>query len=61
MSAVQNRLGFNLTNHDPINDSPFGSSTDEGSGLPPPATFRMITELGIYMITETTLDDMITE
>lgn len=61
MGTLNNRLGFNTTNQDPLTHSPFSSSFDEGGGLPPPGTERMITEAGIYMITEVTVDYMITE
>jgi len=61
MGVLQNPLGINLTNHNPLKDSPFNSSFDEGETFPPPGSERMITETGIYMITESTLDYMITE
>ena len=61
MGVLQNPLGINLTNHHPIKDSPFNDSFGEGELFPPPGSERMITETGIFMITETTLDHMITE
>lgn len=61
MGILQNPLGINLTNHNPIKDSPFNDAVGEGEDHPPPGTFSMITEDGIFMITETTLDNMITE
>lgn len=61
MSVFQNALGMNLTKNQPLIDSPFNSSYDQGESFPPPGSYRMITEDGIYMITETTLDFMITE
>jgi len=61
MGILQNPLGINLTNHDPIKDSPFNDVFGEGEAHPPPGTSRMITETGIFMITEVTLDHMITE
>ena len=61
MGILQNRLGINLTNGTPLIQSPFSNTSDEGESFPPPGSERMITETGIYMITEITLDDMITE
>lgn len=61
MSVLQTPLGMNLTNHNPLIDSPFSSSYDQGESFPPPGSNRMITEDGKYMITETTLNFMITE
>ena len=61
MSVFQNALGMNLTKNQPLIDSPFTSSYDQGESFPPPGSERMITETGIFMITETSLDFMITE
>ena len=61
MSVFQNALGMNLTKNQPLIDSPFNSSYDQGESFPPPGSERMITETGIFMITETSLDLMITE
>lgn len=61
MGILQTPLGVNLTNHIPLIDSPFTNSFNDGEPFPPPGTFRMITEAGILMITEVTLNDMITE
>ena len=61
MGVLQNPLGINLTNHMPILNSPFNNSDSQGEGFPPPGSERMITETGIFMITETALDHMITE
>jgi hypothetical protein len=61
MGILQNALGINLTNHEPLIDSPYSNSYDQGESFPPPGTERMITETGILMITETTLAFMITE
>ncbi len=61
MGILQNKLGINLTIHDPLIQSPFSNEFDEGESFPPPGSDRMITETGIYMITETTLSYMITE
>ncbi len=62
MGILQNPLGINLTNHEPLIDSPYnvGSQSGVGSG-PPPATFFMITETGLFMLTEDGLDLMILE
>ena len=62
MGVFSNPLGINLTDCMPIINSPFNCSDASGGfNPPPPGSERMITETGIYMITETTLDDMITE
>ena len=61
MSVFQNALGMNLTKNQPLIDSPFNSSYAQGESFPPPGSERMITETGIFMITETSLDLMITE
>lgn len=61
MGVLNNALGINLTVHDPLLDSPFTAYEAQGQAFPPPGSFFMITEAGIYMIDETTLDRMITE
>lgn len=61
MGILQNPLGINLTNHVPVKDSPFIDNFGEGETHPPPGSDRMITETGIFMITEVALDYMITE
>lgn len=61
MGVLQNALGINLGDHNPLIDSPFNNSADNGEPFIPPTDFFMITEAGIYMIDETTLDRMITE
>jgi len=61
MGVLQNPLGINLTDCMPIKNSPFNNSDYQGQAFPPPGSERMITETGIYMITETSLDHMITE
>ena len=61
MGILQNALGINLTNHDPVNDSPFSNSYDQGESFPPPPSEYMITELGVFMLTETGGNLMITE
>jgi len=61
MGILNNRLGLNLTTHQPLIHSPFETSADEGEPFVPPGSERMITETGILMITESTLSFMITE
>lgn len=61
MGILQTPLGINVTNNEPLCSSPFTESFNDGEPYPPPTTFRMITETGILMITETTLFHMITE
>lgn len=61
MSLFNQPLGLNLTDHNPLIDSVFSSSFDNGESFPPPGSNYMITENGIFMITENTLDFMITE
>lgn len=61
MGVLQNPLGISLTNYMPVVNSPFNNSEAQGQSFPPPGSYKMITETGIQMITEITLDDMITE
>ncbi len=61
MGILQNKLGINLTNHDPIVQSPFASDAGEGQSFPPPSDEFMITETGLLMITEVTSAFMLTE
>ncbi len=61
MGLFNNPLGINLTDCMPLTNSPFNCSDAQGLSFPPPGSDHMITETGIQMITETTLDDMITE
>lgn len=61
MGILQNALGINLTDTNPLVDSPFNNSFDQGENFPPPGSDVMITETGIFMITESTLSFMITE
>lgn len=61
MGILQNALGINLTDTNPLVDSPFNNSFDHGESFPPPGSDVMITETGIFMITESTLSFMITE
>ena len=61
MGVLNNALGINLTVHEPLLDSPFTGYEFHGQSFPPPGSGYMITETGIYMITETALERMITE
>lgn len=61
MGVLQNPLGISLTDCMPIINSPFTNSDDQGQSFPPPPSEFMITETGIFMITEVALDLMITE
>jgi hypothetical protein len=61
MGVLQNALGMNLTNHNPLIDSPFSNSYDQGESFPPPISEYMITEDGLFMLTEDGLNLMITE
>ena len=61
MGILNNALGINVTNREPLIDSPFSISFDQGESYPPPGSEHMITETGIFMITETLLERMITE
>lgn len=61
MGILQNKLGINLTDNQPLINSPFNNSADNGEPFIPPTSEFMITETGIFMITESTLDFMITE
>jgi len=61
MGALNNALGFNLTDDDPIVTSPFNVNVSLGYIVPPPGSFYMITEDGLYMQTETGNNLMITE
>lgn len=61
MGILQNPLGINLTDHQPLIDSPFSTSFDNGEGFPPPGSDFMITETGIFMLDEDGIELMITE
>lgn len=45
----------------PLTDSPYVAQFDIGYNIAPPGTDFMITETGIFMITESASDFMITE
>ncbi len=61
MAIFSAPLGINLTNHQPLIDSPF--TGPENGSIPNigPVGFVMITEAGVFMITEISLDFMVTE
>ena len=62
MGILNNALGINLTDYDPLIDSPFNESASLGFVVPPPGSDYMITEdTGAYMQTETGNNLMITE
>lgn len=61
MGILQNALGINLTNHDPLIDSPFSNSFDQGESFPPPGSEFMITEAGLFMLDQDGVELMITE
>lgn len=61
MGILNNNLGFNLTDENPIINSPFNESVELGYVNPPPGSEYMITETGLYMLTEDGLNLMITE
>ena len=61
MGILQNALGINATNLNPLTNSPFNNSDNsEAPFVPTPSEF-MITEGGLFMLTETSLAFMITE
>ena len=62
MGILQNPLGISLTDFMPIINSPFNNSEAEGNQSFPPAPSEfMITEGGLFMLTEDGLNLMITE
>jgi hypothetical protein len=61
MGILNRVLGINLTNKDPLIESPFNESSNESYVVPPPGSEYMITETGIFMQTETGNNLMITE
>jgi hypothetical protein len=61
MGALNTDLGFNLTDEDPLINSPFGESASISYITPPPGSDYMITETGIFMQTQTANELMITE
>lgn len=61
MAILNHPLGINLTNHDPITDSPYSEGQATGYVVPPPPQTYMITENGNFMQTETGNNLMIVE
>lgn len=61
MGILNRVLGINLTNNDPLIDSPFNEGSNESYIVPPPGSEYMITETGLFMQTESGIDLMITE
>ena len=61
MGILNNALGINLTDENPIINSPFNESESYGYVVPPPGSDYMITETGIFMQTEAGSNLMITE
>lgn len=61
MGLLNRQLGINLTDKDPLINSPFSSSASEAYINPPPTTDYMISETGAFMQTETSLNLMVTE
>lgn len=61
MGILNRVLGINLTTEDPLLNSPFNESVNESYIVPPITTEYMITETGLFMLTETGTNLMITE
>ena len=61
MGILNRTLGINLTNADPLINSPFNESEEESTIVPPPTNFYMITEDNLFMRTEVGSNLMITE
>jgi hypothetical protein len=61
MGILNNALGINLTDEDPLIVSPFNESPFMSYVVPPPPASYMITETGIFMLTEDGINLMITE
>ena len=61
MGTINNALGFNLTDNDPLTVSPFDADESLNAQNPPPGTGFMITETGIPMEDETATYNMITD
>jgi hypothetical protein len=61
MGLLNNALGINLTNHNPVSDGPFSEGQSTGFVNPPPPGFFMITETGAFMQTETGNNLMVLE
>lgn len=61
MGILNNTLGFNLTDEDPLITTPFEASEVIEFIVPPPTSQYMITENSLFMQTETGNNLMITE
>lgn len=61
MGILNRNLGINLTNEDPLQNSPFSESASESYVNPPSGSEYMITEIGEFMLTESGVNLMITE
>lgn len=61
MGTLNNVLGFNLTDDDPLTVSPFDANESLMYVVPPPPSNYMITETGLFMLTEDGINLMITE
>jgi hypothetical protein len=61
MGTLNQALGMNLTEDQPLIDSPFNESASISYIVPPPGSEYMITETGLFMQTESSLNLMITE
>lgn len=61
MGILNRILGLNLTDEDPLQNSPFNSSAQESYIVPPIGSDYMITETGEFMLTEDGINLMITE
>lgn len=62
MGVLQNPLGINLGASMPIINSPFNNSDTGNIRTPPPPESKfIISETGDFMITQSSLDFMITE
>ena len=60
MGILQNSLGINLTNHMPLVHSVFNNDFDNGEPFPPGGSEDLITEGGVFILTEG-LDFLTTE
>lgn len=61
MGILNNVLGINLTDRDPIIANPFNEGSNNAYIVPPPPSVFMITEDGNFMLTEDGVNLMITE
>ena len=61
MGILNNPLGINLTDEMPLISSPFTEGYSQGFNPTPPGSDFIITETGEFILTETTLNFLITE